>query len=83
MRAGLADGENVVTRLETPCAASVELAAQNLEWWAQPWPCGHDDPVYVDDVTQRCALCHHVRQDPDVATIDTEAAALEANARTF
>lgn len=33
-------------------------------WHAQPWPCGHSDPIFVDCWTQRCAVCGVTRHDP-------------------
>lgn len=35
-----------------------------VEWFAAPWPCGHNDPVYVDHATQECAVCHARRMEP-------------------
>ncbi len=26
-----------------------------------PWPCGHNDPVYAGHLWQSCAICHETR----------------------
>lgn len=29
----------------------------SVEWYQQPWPCGHNDPVYRGPDGQSCAVC--------------------------
>lgn len=51
-------------------------APKALEWWEQPWACGHKDPVFVNPHTQRCAICHEERHDPNGPLAHVQIAAL-------
>lgn len=37
-----------------------------LEWFEQPWTCGHSDPIYTGSFSQQCAVCGIERTDPNL-----------------
>lgn len=39
-------------------------AIHPAEWHKEPWPCGHNDPIFVNDDAQRCAICGAERTNP-------------------
>lgn len=41
-------------------------------WWEQPWPCGHNDPVYRGPAAQSCAVCGAFRAEPLTADSVTD-----------
>jgi hypothetical protein len=44
-----------------PCAPEVAAAPVSPPWHEAAWPCGHNDPVYINAYTQQCAVCSATR----------------------